>query len=447
MWANWVLESGWFQNIMLTVILGNSLLLGIQAELNEVRDESLEGLNTVLDIFDYFSLFVFVLEIVLKWMDNFKLFWLNGWNIFDFLVTFLSVVPEVMRFTDTDGSSSAGQVDITVINNLRGFRILRSLKMVTRFRQVRLIALSVAKAFKAMLFIILLLATFVYIMAVAGVIFFDSYSHSQRPGLMFNYNFRTLPSAFACLFQLLTLDRWHDILLEMMQVVDPFGSIFYIIFWVLMGSFVFRNIFVGIMVNNFQSIRADLFHEVMEIQEMKEQTLKIEKLNEELMKQEQNFSRGKGADGEELEEEDEQIQKTWSKDDASKINSKFNLAPANLLTPNLTVPSTSRRLSTISAVPAGSKRVMTSSLTQPHMSQYQKDVSQILIQATESCTDWQKTVSDNLETISKNPIDTAWPKDTLFRYLLLMEALQENLAERSSLMALVGQALLHVFDN
>jgi hypothetical protein len=46
-------------------------------------------------------------------------------------------------------------------------------------------------------------------------------------------------------------------------------------------------------VNNFQSIRADLFQEVMEIQEIREQTLKMEKLNEELLKQEQIFSRGR----------------------------------------------------------------------------------------------------------------------------------------------------------
>lgn len=38
-------------------------------------------------MFDLFSLYMFMLEILLKWIDNFWDFWTSGWNIFDFLVT------------------------------------------------------------------------------------------------------------------------------------------------------------------------------------------------------------------------------------------------------------------------------------------------------------------------------------------------------------------------
>ena len=46
-----------------------------------------------LDIFDYLALMVFILEILLKWIDGFFEFWKNGWNVFDFFVTVL------VRFT------------------------------------------------------------------------------------------------------------------------------------------------------------------------------------------------------------------------------------------------------------------------------------------------------------------------------------------------------------
>ena len=41
----------------------------------------------ILNVFDYITLVVFVLEILIKWIDGFWIFWDNGWNIFDFSVT------------------------------------------------------------------------------------------------------------------------------------------------------------------------------------------------------------------------------------------------------------------------------------------------------------------------------------------------------------------------
>ena len=49
------------------------------------------------------------------------------------------------------------------------------------------------------------------------------------------------------LFQLFTLDQWYDIYKEVSEISDPIVSIIYILFWILIGSFVFRNLFVGIM--------------------------------------------------------------------------------------------------------------------------------------------------------------------------------------------------------
>jgi len=44
-------------------------------------------IQSILEMFDLFSLYMFILEILLKWVDNFVDFWSSGWNIFDFLVT------------------------------------------------------------------------------------------------------------------------------------------------------------------------------------------------------------------------------------------------------------------------------------------------------------------------------------------------------------------------
>lgn len=57
------------------------------SEISKIEDSSLYGLKLVLQIFDYCTLTVFILEIILKWIDGFWSFWKNGWNIFDFIVT------------------------------------------------------------------------------------------------------------------------------------------------------------------------------------------------------------------------------------------------------------------------------------------------------------------------------------------------------------------------
>ena len=57
------------------------------SEVSDNNDPNLIGLKQFLDIFDYCSLFLFMVEIILKWMDDFFSFWKNGWNNFDFFVT------------------------------------------------------------------------------------------------------------------------------------------------------------------------------------------------------------------------------------------------------------------------------------------------------------------------------------------------------------------------
>lgn len=57
----------------------------------------------------------------------------------------------------------------------------------------------------------------------------------------------TLGNALVTLFQLFTLDHWYDILRDLIKVVDPITVEIYIILWICIGAFIFRNIFAGIM--------------------------------------------------------------------------------------------------------------------------------------------------------------------------------------------------------
>lgn len=61
--------------------------------------------------------------------------------------------------------------------------------------------------------------------------------------------------AFVTLFQLFTLDLYNEVIEELGEEVGYILSVPYVLIWILLGSFIFRNIFVGVMVNSFQTIR------------------------------------------------------------------------------------------------------------------------------------------------------------------------------------------------
>ena len=61
-------------------------------------------LREFLGFIDAFTVVVFSTEIVLKWMDNFKAFWKDYWNVFDLLVTVL-----VSEWCAASRSSSCGE--------------------------------------------------------------------------------------------------------------------------------------------------------------------------------------------------------------------------------------------------------------------------------------------------------------------------------------------------
>lgn len=44
------------------------------------------------------ALGIFTIEVFLKLIDNFWMFWTSNWNIFDLIVTFFSVSCEIVKF-------------------------------------------------------------------------------------------------------------------------------------------------------------------------------------------------------------------------------------------------------------------------------------------------------------------------------------------------------------
>ena len=97
---------------------------------------------------------------------------------------------------------------------------------------------------------------FFYIFAMLALTIFETYSQLDEPHLQYEGKFRSIQMSLATLFQVFTLDQWYSIEREMQQYT-PFATLFFFV-WIFVGAFIFQNIFVGVMVRNFQEINLEL---------------------------------------------------------------------------------------------------------------------------------------------------------------------------------------------
>ncbi|GBG31846.1 Sodium channel protein type 10 subunit alpha [Hondaea fermentalgiana] len=246
-----------FSSFVIGTILVNAIVLGIQTSMDEIEDWRMVQ---TLEVLDNCTMVIFVWEIVLKWIANFRSFWRDGWNVFDFLVTAGVLVPMLAQALMGSEDQSNAQNFASVAKNLRIFRTFRTLKMIAKFRSLRIIVRTVMEALQSLGFVLILLCLLMYIFAVLAIGLFSDYSNSTMEGLEYTFVFSDMIAAVRTLFQLLTLDQWYNIAKEISDEgeTNMIVTISFFVVWVALGAFIFRNIFIGVMVKNFQSISQEL---------------------------------------------------------------------------------------------------------------------------------------------------------------------------------------------
>jgi cation channel sperm-associated protein 2 len=72
-------------------------------------------------------------------------------------------------------------------------------------------------------------------------------------------------------------------------------------------------------------------------------------------------------------------------------------------------------------------------LPDPSGTQVVENIQTLLNQARGMSRGWEQTIRETLTALTEKSEETLWPRDTLFRYLQLMESLQENMREYQEL--------------
>ncbi|WFE74061.1 ion transporter [Roseinatronobacter sp. S2] len=218
------LEQAWVRNGIIGVIVFNAVLLGM-----ETSDTLMGAAGPLILTLDKLCLTIFVLEIALKFYAHRLSFFRSGWNVFDFLIVGIALVPGAQTFSV-----------------LRALRILRLLRVVSVSPNLRRVVEGFIKALPGMGSVFLLMGMLFYIGAVmATKLFKDSFPDW----------FGDLGNSGYTLFQIMTLESWSMGIVRPVMETYPYAWAFFVPF-IMVTTFAVVNLLVGLIVNSMQDAHA-----------------------------------------------------------------------------------------------------------------------------------------------------------------------------------------------
>jgi voltage-gated sodium channel len=157
----------------------------------------------------------------------------DGWNVFDFLIVVLCLLPVAGPFAAV----------------LRLARALRLLRLVSALPTLQLLVGALLKSLSAMGYVSLLLALLFYIYGVAGIHLFGAGDPKH---------FGSLGAALLSLFRIVTLDNWGDLYFAQAAQVPAIKVVIYFVTFIVFGTMIILNLFIGIIMNSMSEMHAEM---------------------------------------------------------------------------------------------------------------------------------------------------------------------------------------------
>jgi voltage-gated sodium channel len=228
-----IVEARWFEPFMIGLILFNAVLIGL-----ETSHEFMARYDGWLLLANDIILGVFIIEAALKITavaPRFRLYFGNGWNLFDFSIILLSLIPATEEFALV----------------ARLVRILRVLRLVSAVPQLRLIVATLVRSIPSMGHVLLLMSIIFYIYAVTGFHLFGEHDPEH---------WGSLRACLLTLFQLVTLEGWVEVMGEVMDLHRLVWV--YFVSFILIGTFVILNLFIAVVINNLEQSKVEQLHDL-----------------------------------------------------------------------------------------------------------------------------------------------------------------------------------------
>ncbi|XP_012590773.1 PREDICTED: sodium channel protein type 11 subunit alpha isoform X2 [Condylura cristata] len=262
-----IVKHSWFESFIIFVILLSSGALVFE----DVNLRKQKKIQQLLNCTDTIFTNIFILEMVLKWVAfGFQKYFTSAWCWLDFIIVIFSV-PSLINLTD--------------LKPLRILRALRPLRALSQFEGMKVVVYALLGAIPAILNVLLVCLIFWLIFCILGMNLFSGgfgrcIDQSNR-NLEINYtivedknqckirnfswvvqevNFDNVGMAYLALLQVATFKGWMEIMYAAVDSrgkdkqpyfeTNPYMYLYFVVF-IIFGSFFTLNLFIGVIIDNF----------------------------------------------------------------------------------------------------------------------------------------------------------------------------------------------------
>ncbi|XP_069329558.1 sodium channel protein type 10 subunit alpha isoform X3 [Eulemur rufifrons] len=281
-----IVEHSWFESFIIFMILLSSGSLAFE---DYYLDEK-PRVKALLEYTDRVFTFIFVFEMLLKWVAyGFKKYFTNAWCWLDFLIVNISLTSLTAKILDYS--------EIAPIKALRTLRALRPLRALSRFEGMRVVVDALVGAIPSIMNVLLVCLIFWLIFSIMGVNLFAgkfgrcinttkedfslvplSIVNNKSDCVIQNYtsnffwvnvkvNFDNVAMGYLALLQVATFKGWMDIMyaaVDSREVnmqpkwEDNVYMYLYFVIFIIFGGFFTLNLFVGVIIDNFNQQKKKL---------------------------------------------------------------------------------------------------------------------------------------------------------------------------------------------
>jgi len=217
-----------FQRTILALIVLNAVVMGL-----ETSPRVMQTWGPLLLALQLVMQTVFVAEMLIRIAAHGSrplAFFRDGWNVFDFAIVSISLLPVAGSFATV----------------ARLARVLRVARVVSGLPELRLIIGTMLRSIPSLGHVIVLLGLLMYIYGVLGFYLFGQADPEHWGSLL---------RALKTLFVIITLEGWVDIL----KAAGPttFGVWLFYASFIVVAVFVVINLFIAVVINNLETTRRE----------------------------------------------------------------------------------------------------------------------------------------------------------------------------------------------
>ncbi|XP_069172735.1 sodium channel protein 60E [Procambarus clarkii] len=270
----YVVDSPYFEWIVLILIFASSVTLCFE----DVHLDSKTELKEVLNYLNLAFAVLFTLEMLLKWVAlGFVKYFTSVWTILD---CFIVLVSMCSLFIEQD--------NLIALRSLRTLRALRPLRAISRWEGMKIVVNALMYAIPSIFNVLLVCLVFWLIFSIMGVQMFGGKFYkcidrktaeilplkvveNKNECLKKNYswinskiNFDHVGYAYLALFQVATFEGWMEVMADAVDCrgidkqpdreANIYAYVYFVIF-IVCGSFFTLNLFIGVIIDNFNALK------------------------------------------------------------------------------------------------------------------------------------------------------------------------------------------------